>query len=148
MKSVTVRKLPGHAYTLEMDNGRHQVVMDEDLEDGGDDLGPTPSEMLLTALGGCTAITALMYARRKGWPVEDVTVSLTHDKIDPRTSEAFTAEEVEKAGPTGKLDLASQAALVRPGSQVEARRKANRSIRAGVLAIQVFWQSETADERK
>ncbi len=105
MKSVTVRKLPGHAYTLEMDNGRHQVVMDEDLEDGGDDLGPTPSEMLLSALGGCTAITALMYARRKGWPVEDVTVSLSHDKVDPRTSEAFTAEEVEKAGPTGKLDL-------------------------------------------
>lgn len=105
LKSVTVRKLPGHTFAIESDNGLHQVVMDENVEDGGEDLGATPSEMLLSALGGCTAVTALMYAKRKGWPVEDITVSVTHDKIDPRTSEAFTAEEVENAGPTGKLDL-------------------------------------------
>ncbi|MGE0056837.1 MAG: OsmC family protein [Dehalococcoidia bacterium] len=123
MKSVTVRKLPGHTYTMEMDNGRHLVVMDEDLEDGGEDLGPTPSEMLLSALGGCTAITALMYARRKGWLVEDITVSLTHDKIDPRTSDAFTAEEIENAGPTGKLDLIRMTLLVKGDLDAEQRAR-------------------------
>jgi putative redox protein len=112
LKSVTVRKLPGHVFTYEMDNGRHQLVFDEDPEDGGEDLGPTPQELLLGALGGCTAITALMYAQRKGWPVEDVTVSLTHDKVDPKGNEAFTTEEVEDAG-SGKLDLIQMKVFVK-----------------------------------
>jgi putative redox protein len=123
LKSVTVRKLPDHTYTLEMENGRHVVVLDEDIEDGGEDLGPTPTEMLLSALGGCTAITALMYARRKGWAVEDITITLTHDKVDPQASEAFTAEEIAAAGPGGKLDLIQMKVFVRGDLEPEQRTR-------------------------
>jgi len=113
LKSITVRQVPGKAYAMEMANGRHQVVVDELPDNGGEDLGPQPYEMLLGALGGCTAITLLMYANRKQWPVEDVTVTLTHDKVQPAMSEAFSPEEIEAAGPTAKLDLIQMQVFVK-----------------------------------
>ena len=64
--------------------GRHQLVVDEPVEGGGNDAGPTPYDLLLAALGACTAMTLRSYARRKGWPLVDVEVRLRHDKIHAR----------------------------------------------------------------
>jgi putative redox protein len=47
----------------------------------GDDLGPTPYDLLLASLGTCTAMTLRLYAERKGWPLEHVSVQLTHERI-------------------------------------------------------------------
>lgn len=55
----------------------HQVVSDEGTEVGGDDRGPTPTELLLGALGACVAMTLTMYAERKGWTLGAVQVDLT-----------------------------------------------------------------------
>ena len=113
MSSVTVRNLPGHVYAMEVEDGRHTLIIDEERDSGGEDLGPQPYEMLLAALGGCTAITALMYARRKGWAVEDITVTLTHDKVHPHKYDVYTAEEADAAGPAGRLDLIQMKLLVK-----------------------------------
>jgi putative redox protein len=64
--------------------GRHLLVVDEPVEGGGNDAGPTPYDLLLAALGACTAMTLRIYARRKGWPLVDVEVRLRHDKIHAR----------------------------------------------------------------
>jgi putative redox protein len=47
----------------------------------GDDLGPTPYDLLLAALGACTAMTLRLYAERKGWSLERVSIQLTHDRV-------------------------------------------------------------------
>ncbi len=60
---------------------RHSLLTDEPVEAGGDDAGPTPYEFLLAALGGCTAMTLELYARRKGIPLEKVAVELEDTRI-------------------------------------------------------------------
>lgn len=54
----------------------HEILSDEEVEKGGEDTGATPHELLLAALGSCTAMTLKVYAERKGWPLEDVKVTL------------------------------------------------------------------------
>lgn len=60
--------------------GRHSLVADEPAE-LGDDTGPTPYDLLLASLGACTAMTVRLYAERKGWPLEKVSVQLTQRRI-------------------------------------------------------------------
>lgn len=61
--------------------GRHPLRADEPVAAGGADTGPTPYDFLLAALGACTSMTVALYARRKSWPLEAVTVRLRHSKI-------------------------------------------------------------------
>ena len=64
----------------------HALVADEPPDLGGTGAGPTPYDYLLAALGSCTAITVRMYAARKGWPLESVTVRLGHGRIHAKTA--------------------------------------------------------------
>ena len=50
----------------------HDVVVDEPEDNGGEDSGPDPQEMLAVSLASCVAITVEMYAKRKGWEIGDV----------------------------------------------------------------------------
>jgi uncharacterized OsmC-like protein len=68
-------------FAQEIHAGRHRIVADEPVSAGGTDTGPSPYDLLLAALGACTSMTVGMYARRKSWPLEEVTVHLRHSKI-------------------------------------------------------------------
>ena len=58
----------------------HFVVTDVPISDGGEDTAPTPVEYLLTAIGGCVAITLRMYAARRSWDVGKITVNVFQNK--------------------------------------------------------------------
>ena len=69
----------GFAQAVEI--GPHRLAGDEPVAFGGTDSGPSPYDLLLASLGTCTSMTISLYARRRGWPLESVTVSLDHSKI-------------------------------------------------------------------
>ncbi|AQS92645.1 osmotically inducible protein OsmC [Polaribacter sp. BM10] len=64
-------------YLAEAKARNHFLTLDEPVVDGGDDNGPTPVEYLLTAIGGCVAMTLRMYSERKGWDLGEIDVKVT-----------------------------------------------------------------------
>lgn len=74
--------------------GRHRLSADEPTSAGGTDTGPNPYDLLLAALGSCKSMTVSMYARRKEWPLESVTVRLRHSRIHADDCESCDTKDV------------------------------------------------------
>lgn len=90
MGKVTVRL--DQSYQAKIATREHTWVADEPVDVGGDNSGPTPMEMLLGSLGACAAITARLYAERKGWPLEGVDVDVTMEKFRKADYPAYSGE--------------------------------------------------------
>ncbi|HMB63382.1 MAG TPA: bifunctional alpha/beta hydrolase/OsmC family protein [Eudoraea sp.] len=84
-------------FTTQMKLGDHYIMADEPIEYGGKDFGPSPYELVSAGLSACTAMTIQMYARRKAWDVQNVTVHTSYGK-----DHAKDCENCEGEG--GKID--------------------------------------------
>lgn len=97
--------------------GRHVLSADEPAP-VGHDTGPSPYDLLLAGLGACTAMTLRMYAARKKWPLESVTVSLRHARIHATdcaecATQTGHVDRVERTiGLTGDLDAQQREKLL------------------------------------
>jgi len=85
----------GFAQKVEI--GKHTLTADEPVSYGGTDTGASPYDLLLAALGSCTSMTIGLYARKRKWPLEKVTVSLRHAKIHAKDCDDCETKE-------GKVD--------------------------------------------
>ena len=75
-----ITKIDRAKYKTIVETGNHELVADEPAP-FGQDLGPSPYDFLLTALGTCVTMTLRMYADRKGWDLEEVHVHLEQSRI-------------------------------------------------------------------
>jgi putative redox protein len=110
---VTTRT--GRGYRTAIQAGRHALTGDEPEEFGGDDAGPTPYDLLLSALGSCTGMTLRMYADRKEWALDETIVRLSHDKIHAEDCENCETE-------AGKVDRITREIDVR-GDLTDSQRE-------------------------
>src|SRR5436305_15316214 len=115
MATITVRSRDG--FQQEIQARGHRFGSDEPVDAGGSDSGPNPYELLLGALGACKAMTVRMYAQRKGWDLQSVTVELEHSRDHAKDCEDCEEKNlrVERIKVwlwfTGALDAAQQERL-------------------------------------
>jgi putative redox protein len=122
----------------EATSGTHSIILDEPADQGGDDRGMSPYEILLAALGGCMAMTVRLYATRKGWPLDDVKVTLAHDKTHAKDCDDCVSERAagvldvirQKVELTGDLTDEQQARL----QEIAARCPVHRTL-TGTIEI-------------
>jgi putative redox protein len=125
-RPIVVRGGPGH-WAQAIHIGPHALLADE-AAGIGDDLGPGAHELLLAALGACTATTVRMYAERKGWALDDVIVSLTRSKDGETTTIARTIEI------HGAIDAEQHARLLEIAARCPVHRTLSGEIRLPVEA--------------
>ncbi len=89
MNGVSVKSIENLQVHVEL--GDHVLLSDEP-PGVGDGKGPTPYDLLLAALGSCTVMTLLLYARRKEWALEGVEVDLAHDRVYVEDNEGVEEE--------------------------------------------------------
>ncbi|NNC52286.1 MAG: bifunctional alpha/beta hydrolase/OsmC family protein [Erythrobacter sp.] len=109
----------GHGkFGTEVHTKNHRFVADEPKSYGGDDTGPTPYDLLNAALGTCTAMTMKMYADRKKWPLEGVSVEVTHER--DHKDECDHVEAMEE----GKQMQALKRVITIRGSELDDEQRA------------------------
>jgi putative redox protein len=105
-------------FVQQITSGRFHFQADEPEDLGGSDTAPTPYDYLLAALGGCTSMTVGLYARKRRWPLEQITVSLWHSRIHARdcadceTAEGMLDQINVQVQLTGTLDADQHAKLL------------------------------------
>ena len=120
-ETIKVSERAGGIYTNEVRSSRHLLLADEPADFGSADLGPTPYEYLCAGLGACTSITLRMYADRKKWPVENISVDVSHSKeihADGIKRDIFTRIIAVK----GDLDEAQHARMIEIANKCPVHR--------------------------
>ena len=84
-------------YATAIATGHHRLTADEGPALGGKDAGPAPYDLLVSALGACTAITLRMYAKRKQWPVTAVHADIHFRRSDDKVESIDRVLHIEGA---------------------------------------------------
>ncbi|MBB3764039.1 bifunctional alpha/beta hydrolase/OsmC family protein [Sphingomicrobium lutaoense] len=95
-KGVVRVETAGGKFAQHVITPSHQFIADEPESFGGNDDGPTPYDLLLGALGTCTAMTIQMYARRKKIALDHVRVELEHSRDHAEDTKSDVEEGAER----------------------------------------------------
>jgi len=133
--AVVVSETGEGKFQQEVTVGAHRFLADEPLKAGGLDSGPSPYDLLLAALGACTAMTMRLYAEHKSLPLRHVSVTLNHAKIhaadcgDCETKEGKIDRIDRLITLTGDLDHHQRAALMRIADKCPVHRTLHSEIK-------------------
>ena len=134
------------SFKQEIVAGRHQLVADEPVSAGGGDAGNDPYDYLLASLGACTSMTVGLYARRKQFPLENITVSLRHSRIyaedceDCETKEGMLDRIDVEIELTGSLTEAQHAKLMEIAAKCPVHRTLTSEINIRLRAASNWSQ--------
>ncbi len=117
-------------YTIELQSRDHHWLADEAAEHGGADTGPSPSELLLSSLAACTAITLQMYAARKAWPLAAVSLDLT---LNPDGKPASGTDILRRLRLEGDLDDSQRQRLLQIASACPVHKLLTGEVRIDTL---------------
>lgn len=149
MAKTTVR-LGREGYRTDIEVRNHNIHADEPADKGGTDTSPTPTELLLGALGSCMAITARMYAERKDWPLEGVEVALEIERFSGKEyagydgDAAFVHEVRHQIVLHGPLDDDQRARLL----EIAGRCPVHRVIENPAFFVEADNLLESKEEAK
>ena len=101
IKEIAEVSIGRNKYESKINIRSHNLIADEPEAAGGMDKGPNPYDLLIGALGACTAMTLRMYADHKKWDLDGVRVSLSHEKIHAEDCRDCESKE-------GKIDTISR----------------------------------------
>ncbi|MBU2134798.1 MAG: bifunctional alpha/beta hydrolase/OsmC family protein, partial [Alphaproteobacteria bacterium] len=107
-EAVRVEETGGGKFQVTVWAGPARFLADEPTDVGGLDSGPSPYDLLGAALGACTAMTCRLYADRKGWSLDKVSVEVTHEARTAKSKDRF----VREIGLEGDLDAEQTARLI------------------------------------
>ena len=96
MKKITV-SLGKQNYKMLVSSETNTLIADEPLDKGGQDLGFSPSQLLASSLASCTAATIQMYASRKEWEIDHITVAVQYD-LNREDGTSYFEKEIEISG--------------------------------------------------
>ena len=94
-------------FTHDVKVGDHAITVDEPVDCGGDDLGPSPQELLAAALASCTAVTMEMYAQRKGWDISGLAVDCRYTPAERGCPTRFELDLQDAGAPRRGADRAA-----------------------------------------
>jgi putative redox protein len=93
---VRVSEANPDGFLQDITAGSHvHLLADEPLAYGGSNMGMSPYGFLSASLGACTSMTIRMYARRKNWPLEHVSVDVSHDKVHAQDAALGADEKID-----------------------------------------------------
>ena len=129
-KSAVVKQVQGITLTAKADSN-HWVIMDGSPEFGGAEAGSSPKELLLMALGGCTAMDVIPMLKKRKAPLENLEIRLSgtvrdeHPKVFTEihmeyvfTGDGIDAADVERAIELSSTKYCAVSAMLKPAVKI------------------------------
>jgi putative redox protein len=128
LEGVEVRETGAGRFQVEVRTASGRFFVDEPRASGGLASGPTPYDLIGSAIGACTAMTVRLYAERKHWPLRSVSVRVLHHRGEEK--ERFAREIVLE----GELDPEQRRRLL----EIAERCPVHQTLEHGVDIVTVL----------
>ncbi len=122
--------------------GKHELIIDEGSQLGGNDKGANPMQTVLSALAGCENVTAHVIAKEMEFDLQDISFRITGEfnpkgfMGDPNVKPYFESIHVEATVTTSE----TESRIKELQRQVESRCPVYTLIKAAGVTLNDTWK--------